>query len=137
MSSSRSTSQRRKRGSASTQSTRPTANTTVTKSTGAYDRNFQQNLIDFGVYPDAYEYPDGQIPPLPHNWEVVNQKVAQARPSLSPSQFSDEDFRAFKRADANAAKEKQVSEFVIPLIAGKIKDAKCVAGGLPFGNLEH
>jgi len=29
-----------------------TSNTTATKSTGPYDRAFQQHLIDFGIYPD-------------------------------------------------------------------------------------
>ncbi len=62
--------------------------------------------------------------------------MAQPRPSLSPSQFSDREFRKFKRADAHATKEKQVSELVVPIIEGKIEDAKCRSGGIPFTNLD-
>ncbi len=72
MSSSQSSSQGRKRGSTSTLNTKPTTKTTTTKSTGPYDRAFQQHLIDGGVYPDEYEYPDGRVPPQPDNWEEIN-----------------------------------------------------------------
>jgi hypothetical protein len=136
MSSSQSSSRGRKRGS-NTPSTKPTTNTTTTRNSRPYDRDFQQNLIDGGVYPDQYEYPDGRVPPQPDNWEEINRKLAQPRPSLSPSQFSDGAFRNFKRADAHAVKEKQVTESVIPVIEGKIGDAKCRSGGIPFTNLDH
>jgi hypothetical protein len=38
---------------------------------------------------------------------------------------------------ALASKEKQVTESVIPVIEGKIINARCVAGGIPFKNLDH
>ncbi|KAK5071432.1 hypothetical protein LTR70_010554 [Exophiala xenobiotica] len=122
-----------KAASSSQQST----NTSNTRSTGPYNRNFQQNLIDGGVLPDGYEYPDGQIPTLPSNWEEINQKLRRSRRSLSPTTFTDADFRNFKRADAHAFKEKQVTTSVIPIIEGHIKDARCVAGGIPLNNLDH
>src|SRR2546429_4549025 len=99
MSLSRSSSRVPKRSSTSTPSTKPSTNTS--KSTGPYNRNFQQNLIDGGVYPEGYEYPDVRAPPQPDNWEEVNRRLSQPRPSLSPSRFSDEEFRKFKRADAH------------------------------------
>ncbi|XTI91413.1 hypothetical protein V2W45_1471190 [Cenococcum geophilum] len=40
-------------------------------------------------------------------------------------------FREFKRVDVYTAKEKQVLELVIPIIEGKIKDARCRSGGIP------
>jgi hypothetical protein len=135
MSSSQPSSRSRKQGSISTSNTKPTTNTT--KSTGPYDRGFQQNLIDGGVYPDEYEYPDGRVPLQPDNWEDINQRLAQPRLSLSPSKFSNEQFRKFKRADANAFKEKQVTTSVIPIIEGEIRDAKYVSGGIPFTNLDY
>jgi hypothetical protein len=135
MSSRQSKSQGRKRGSKSTSNTKPT--TATTKSTSPYDRVFQQNLVDHGVYPDEYEYPDGRVPPQPDNWEEINQRLIQPRSSLSPSQFSDGKFRKFKRADAHAFKEKQVSESMIPFIEGKVEDAKCRSGGIPFTNLDY
>ncbi|KAK7967617.1 uncharacterized protein PG986_001894 [Apiospora aurea] len=51
---------RRKRGSQSP--TKRSSNTTSTKSTGPYDRAFQQHLINHNVYPHRYEYPDGGTP---------------------------------------------------------------------------
>lgn len=104
MSSSQSSSQSRQLGSATTSSTKPTTNTT--RATGVYDRAFQQRLVDNDVYPDAYEYPNGSVPAEPNNWEDFKQILAQPRPSLSPYQFSDGEFRKFKRLDAHAAKEK-------------------------------
>jgi hypothetical protein len=118
-----------------TTNTKPT--TTTTRNTRPYDRDFQQNLIDGGVYPDEYEYPDGRIPARPNNWEEINERLAQPRASLSPSQFSDDKFRKFKRADTYAFKEDQVTKTVIPFIEGEITDAKCVSGNIPFTNLDH
>lgn len=137
MSSNRSNSRFSKRTSTSTSRARRSTNTTTTANTGPYNRNFQQNLVDGGVYPVGYEYPDGQVPPLPANWEEINRELAQPRSSLSPSIFSENDFREFKRADAHASKEKQVTTSVIPIIEGNVVDARCVSGGIPFTNLDH
>ncbi|KAL5373608.1 hypothetical protein PMIN06_012488 [Paraphaeosphaeria minitans] len=128
--------QSRQRGSATTSSTRPTTNTTRTKSTGVYDRAFHQHLVDNGVYPDAYESPDGSVSADPNNLEDLTRMLAQPRPSLSPSRFADREFRELRRADAHAVKERQVSESVIPIIEGKMIDARCRSGGIPFTNLE-
>jgi hypothetical protein len=49
--------------------------------------------------------------------------------------FDEEGHERFVQADADASKEKQVSELVIPFIEGKINDAKCRSGGIPFANL--
>lgn len=64
------------------------------------------------------------------------QILAQRRASLSSSIFDDEAFEDFVQADVRAAKEKQVSESVIPIIEGKIKDLGCRSGGVPFNNLK-
>lgn len=136
MSSSQSGSRGRKRGSAITSSTKPTINTKTTKSSGPYDRNFQQKLIDGGIYPDEYEYPDGRAPPLPHNWDEINQRLGRSRASLSPSQFPIERFREFKRADAHVSKESKATKRVIPIIEGKITDNKCDEGNVLFTNLD-
>ncbi|KAF3484266.1 uncharacterized protein GIQ15_03590 [Arthroderma uncinatum] len=92
-------------------------------------------MVDHGVYPDGYEYPDGRLPAMPNNWDEINQKLAQPRPSLSPSKFSESEFRQFKRADTTASKEKSVATSVVPAIDGDIGDPKCVGGDYPFGNL--
>lgn len=136
MSSTRSNSRVSKRGSMSSSSTRPSATTTTTRTTGPYNRNFQQHLIDNGVYPPTYRYPNGQVPAQPDNWEEINQRLTQPRPSLLPSRFSKEEHQEFVQADADAAKEKQVSTSVIPIIERYVGDAKCVSGGIRFTNLD-
>lgn len=69
-----------------------------------YDRNFAQKLIDGGVYPIEYRYPNGRVPSLPDNWEEINQRLMQPQPYLSLWQSSDEAFRKFRQANAHAFK---------------------------------
>lgn len=111
-------------------------NTSRTKSTGPYDRQFEQVLVDNGVYSPGYRYPDSTVLPKPDNWNEFPPMLAQARPSLSPSRFGGEEHSEFVQADADACKEKQVRESVMPYIEGRIKHGKCRAGGVPFGNLD-
>jgi hypothetical protein len=136
MSSSQSGSRSRQRSSVNPPSTDHTTNTTKTKSTGVYDRDFEQHLIDHDVRPHGYRHPDGTVAAKPNNRGGFNQIFAQPRPSLSPSRFNDEEFENFVQADADARKEKQVSELVVPVIEGKIRDARCRSGGIPFTNLD-
>lgn len=137
MSSTRSSSRVPERNSTSTSRTRPSTNTTSTASTGPYNRNSQQNLIDGGVYPHAYRYPDGRVAAKPGNWEEINRRLSQPRPSLSLSNFSEEAYENFVQADADAVKEKQITTSVIPIIEGYVRDVKCVSGGIPFKNLDY
>jgi hypothetical protein len=123
--------------SPNTKPTKPTTKTTTTRNTRPYDRCFQQHLIDGGIYPVGYRCLDGRITGQPNNWEEINQRLAQRRRSLSPSQFSDDRFREFQQADRDAKKEGQVMVTVIPFIAGKITDRRHVAGNIPFTNLDH
>ncbi len=131
--SSQQSSRGRKRGSESVSGTKSSQKTTTTKSTGPYDRAFQQNLIDHGIFPYAYEYPDGRSTVDPSNLEEIKARLAQPRSSLLPS---DEDHKAFVRKDARASKEKQVSETVVPIFEGEA-GGPCRSGGIPFGNLDH
>ncbi|KND89151.1 hypothetical protein TOPH_06088, partial [Tolypocladium ophioglossoides CBS 100239] len=112
---------RRKRGSQSPVKSSGTPNTTTTKSTGPYDRNFQQNLVDHCIYPDRYTYPDGEVPARPDNLGDIKQALRQPRLSLSPSQFSEGTFDRFQGADAHAFKEAQVMATVMPIIGGRVK----------------
>jgi hypothetical protein len=137
MSSSQSRSRGRKRPATSTTKTTSTSRTSTTRNTTTYDRDFEQNLIDHGIYPEEYEHPDGREAPMPKNWDEINQRLTQPRASLSPSKFSDQDFKDFKRANAHAFKEKQATNTVIPIIEGKMGDGRCVAGDIPFNNLDH
>ena len=137
--SSQSSSRGRKRGSANTLSARLITNTTTTKTTkssGPYDPNFQQKLIDNGVYPHSYEYPDGRVPGKPSNWREINQRLRQDRSSLSPTVFPEEKFEEFVRADAHVSKENKATKRVIPIIEGKVGDDKCDEGDVLFTNLD-
>ncbi|OJD28049.1 hypothetical protein ACJ73_00555 [Blastomyces percursus] len=126
---------RKRRAGTPPESNNSNNKTTKTTSTTAYNRNFEQKLIDHGVYPKGYEYPDGRVPGKPNNWEEINERLAQPRASLSPSKFSEREFQKFERADTNVSKEKPVATAVVPTIDGDIGDPKCVGGDYPFGNL--
>ncbi|PTB68911.1 hypothetical protein BBK36DRAFT_1166787 [Trichoderma citrinoviride] len=122
----------------SLRSTRETTLTSArTKSTGPYDRAFQQHLIDHRVYPYGYQDLDGELQPRPENMNDISRELARPRASLSPSRFSNEDFHKFQMADINAVRETQVMSNVIPKIEGDTKDYRSVAGEIPFTNLEH
>ncbi|KAH8708341.1 hypothetical protein GQ44DRAFT_816071 [Phaeosphaeriaceae sp. PMI808] len=107
------------RGSATIPSTKPTTNTTKVKNTGAYDRNFHQHLVDHRIYPDEYEHPDGSVSVGPKNLEELQRILIQPRLSLSLSQFSDRDFKDFKRADNYTAKEEQLPR-ISTMVRGQI-----------------
>ena len=106
-----------------------------TRSTGSYDPGFPQRMIDNGIYPDGYEYPDGRVPPLPNNWDEIQQILLQRRRSLSPTAFPAEKYREFKRVDTIFSSENNASREVFPIIQGTIQSGKCVNGDLPFNNL--
>ncbi|KAM4065492.1 hypothetical protein HRG_004203 [Hirsutella rhossiliensis] len=107
------------------------------RSMSPYDRAFQQHLIDHDILPVGYEYPEGRLPPKPENIDEIRQALAQPRASLSPSKFTEEEFLKFERADAQAAKERDVTTAVIPIMDGDVGDRRCVTGGVPFANLVH
>ncbi|KAF2816851.1 uncharacterized protein BDZ99DRAFT_483960 [Mytilinidion resinicola] len=128
-------SQSRQRGSMNPPGTEPTTNTTKTKSTGVYDFAFELHLVDNAVYPHGYRYLDNSVPAKPNDWRAINQILAQRRPSLSPSKFTDEEFERFAQTDADAVGEKKVLELVIPTIEGNITNAGYRLRGIPFDNL--
>ncbi|KAI1317868.1 hypothetical protein F5Y16DRAFT_414549 [Xylariaceae sp. FL0255] len=116
----------------------PTSKTTSTRNTGPYDRVFQQHLINYGIYPDGFQYPDGQFPPEPVNLDDIDQVPAQPRRSLSLSRFSKHDLLRFKQANANALKEAEVMSGVLPIIKRDIKnDEICMSGHILFKSLDH
>lgn len=142
MRSSKSRSRVEKRDSQSAVRTKITATTiieqsAITKSSGPYDRNFEQNLVDGGVYPDYYIDQDGRWKPQPNNWEEIRQRLAQPRRSLSPSKIFTEAYAEFRFKDRFTYKEVDMMKTVIPIIEGTVKHPDCVTGGTPFGNLDQ
>ncbi|KAH7309914.1 hypothetical protein B0I35DRAFT_453500 [Stachybotrys elegans] len=84
-----------------------------------------------------YEYPNGDELPEPENIDDIKRVLEQPRKSLSPSRFSKEEFKKFKRADAHATKESRVVATVIPIIEGDAGDPRGVASDVAFSNLDH
>jgi hypothetical protein len=74
-----------------------TAKTSHRKSS-AYHPNFEQHLIDHGIHSSHYDFPDDRVAPKPNNWEDINDRLKEPRPSLSLSRFSDRAFDDFLRA---------------------------------------
>ena len=93
----------------------------TTRKSSAYNPNFEQHLIDHGIYPHGYyngteEDDDDSV--YPDNWEEINERLAQRRPSLSPSRFTREEFRKFEKTNMQALTESKVMSKVFPIIAG-------------------
>jgi hypothetical protein len=111
-------SHRPSRGSSSSRggsrSTTTNTTTTATKSSRPKDANYQQKLIDGHAFPYGYKFPDGRKPPLPNEWDELNRRLAQPRPSLSPSRFSGEEYEKFVEEDAGALNEDAVKDTVLP-----------------------
>lgn len=63
----------------------------------AYDKNFEQHLIDHNIYLEGYEYPEGRRTPEPSNIDQIHRELLVPRASLSPSRVSDSVFREFKQ----------------------------------------
>ncbi|OJD18342.1 hypothetical protein AJ78_01655 [Emergomyces pasteurianus Ep9510] len=114
-----SSSSRKRRAKSPPSSARDTK-TTTKASSAAYSRNFQQKLIDHGIYPDGYEYPDGQIPSTPNNMEEILELLAQPRPSLSSSKFSDGDFRKFNDHHFFGARSEQLNHSIREALSDQI-----------------
>lgn len=131
MSSQGSRSQGRKRSNQS----RNTSFSDHTGRSSAYDRDFEQKLVDNNIYPEEYEFPDGSFPPLPDNADYILDQMRQPRPSLSPSKFGDEVFRQFKRANAQARDEDDVITNILPTILGDGDRVHRSASNKPLTNL--
>lgn len=97
--------------------------------TAAYDKSFEQHLIDHGVYPDGYDNDRD-----PANWEEIRNRLAQPRSSLSSSSFSREEFRIFQQKNRLALNKGMVMSTVFPTLAGSAPIPS--AQGLPFTNLK-
>jgi len=84
------------------------------------DPAFEQAIIDAGYYPYGYEYSDDEDTPIPNNIEeLMEERLGQPRPSLSPSHFTNGDFRNFQRENMKAKTEDRVRSDVFPIIRGK------------------
>ncbi|KAI9668718.1 MAG: hypothetical protein M1829_005258 [Trizodia sp. TS-e1964] len=69
--------------------------------------------------------------------EDIKRSLSQLRRPLSPARFTEGDFENFLIAEANAKKEKLVTETVIPVIRGAVTNDRNRGGGSQFRNLGH
>ncbi|KAK5200710.1 hypothetical protein LTR41_012251, partial [Exophiala xenobiotica] len=82
------------------------------KTKSSYDPNFEQNLIDGGIYP----HNRGS---KPNNAQDIRHDMRAPRASLSPSRFGDEDFDAFVDLCDRAGDEATARADIMSIIAGE------------------
>jgi hypothetical protein len=93
-------------------STRPTSNSTSTnRRSSAYDNNFEQHLIDHGIYLNSRKS-------RPRDSQELRRRLPHPRPSLSPSRFSENAFEDFQRKHEDLIDEVEVMRDVLPIVYG-------------------
>ncbi|KAI9779878.1 MAG: hypothetical protein M1816_003325 [Peltula sp. TS41687] len=95
--------------------------TSKTKRASPYDPNFEQHLIDHGVYPPNYEFPDNREAQRPSNEEELLERLAEPRPSLSPSCFPRKAFNDFVSTNSRASSEDKIMRTAYSIFAGSSK----------------
>ncbi|KID88660.1 hypothetical protein MAJ_11036, partial [Metarhizium majus ARSEF 297] len=98
---------------------RQTHSTTATSATSRsgssrYGKEFDQHLRDHGVYMNNRKS-------KPLNTEEARISLEQSRASLSPSQFTEEQFETFQRKNEDVVFESDVMADVIPIISGSCR----------------
>ncbi|OAQ59447.1 hypothetical protein VFPPC_10506 [Pochonia chlamydosporia 170] len=79
-----------------------------------YGKEFDQHLRDHGVYMNNRKS-------KPLNTEEARISLKQSRASLSPSQFTEEQFETFQRKNEDVVFESDVMADVIPIISGSCR----------------
>ncbi|CZT08331.1 uncharacterized protein RCO7_08257 [Rhynchosporium graminicola] len=107
----------------------PATSSKASARTSAYDRNFEQHLIDHQIYPNNRAA-------KPDNWADINLRMTQPRASLSPSKLSEEAFEKFQKISESALTEAKVMNTAFPIILGS--DATDIPSeqSLLFNNLK-
>lgn len=103
--------------------------TTGTTRSSPYSRDFEQKLVDNGIYPNNRAS-------NPLNWAEINGYLTRPGLSLSPSQLSDGAFDSFREDNELAQRESDVMANVIPTITGRGDRRHFSTGDTPFNNLE-
>ncbi|RMZ85005.1 hypothetical protein DV738_g293, partial [Chaetothyriales sp. CBS 135597] len=97
-------------------------------SRSSYDPEFEQNMIDGGIYPHSRAS-------KPANLKELRERAAEDRPSLSPSKFNDEDFEEFVTLCDTAGDEASARANVISVIEGRGRSGHFYAGDRRFNHL--
>lgn len=116
-----------------TLSTKATTISSKAKRSSAYDKDFEQKLLDNNVYPEGFEHAD-RTTPEPNNLDGIIQGLSDPRASLSPSRFPAAAFKDFKQVNSRVISEGNVMAKILPKILG---DADIPSeGNLVFSNLD-
>lgn len=75
-------------------------------------------MIDACIYPDGHDPDDGQAGSDPGNMNAIQAALPVSRPSLSPSRFSDSDFKDFKKRTLRASGGTSARADIISIIEG-------------------
>ena len=106
---------------------RESGTSSSTRKSSAYDPAFKQHLNDHGIY-------KGNRAQKPSNWAEISERLAQPRPSLSPSQFSEAAFETFQQTNENALTKNTIMSKTFLIITGTAKIPS--QENLYFGNLK-
>jgi hypothetical protein len=94
-----------------------------------YNCRFEQNLIDYSIYLDNRVQ-------TPENCKETNKRLANPRPLLLPSKFSEAAFRAFWASDFRAKDKDDIMIDVVPVIYSIEQNNYFLARKTKFGNLD-
>ncbi|KAM3443536.1 hypothetical protein MY4824_000422 [Beauveria thailandica] len=104
------------------------------KRSSAYDKGFEQDLIDHSIYPQGFRYSDHvDLIPEPSNLEDIYEALAAPRESLSPTRISHATFKQFQIDNNYALSESVVVADILPAVLGNAR-IPC-ARNLHFNNL--
>ncbi|KAK4087017.1 hypothetical protein Purlil1_8536 [Purpureocillium lilacinum] len=99
-----------------TESTEATSVSGRSSKSSAYNKNFQEHLIDHGVY--LADQTDAE----PRNLDSLHDQLLVPRTSLSPSTFSQSKFRDFQKKNNQVAFESDVMRTILPVLCGDHDD---------------
>jgi hypothetical protein len=114
---------------------RKRSDSTKTSKISPKSGNFEQKMIDNGIYPSLYKHPDGRRE-KPANWDDIHGRIPVSRASLSSSRFTDAHFEAFEGENERASSETTVMNKVIPIITGNEDKRHRPQGDIWFTNLK-
>lgn len=97
------------------------------KKLSAYDKAFQQHLVDYNLNLD-----DKCV--RPKNIDTILERLGRPRPSLSPTKFTADDYEEIGQMFDITIGESKLMSTVVPKLLGK-SDIPWEAN-LPFNNLE-
>ncbi|OAP63885.1 hypothetical protein AYL99_03112 [Fonsecaea erecta] len=106
------------------------------KSKSTYDANFEQNMIDSGIYPAGYQHDDTQEQLEPKNIDEIRRTLREPRASLCESQFSVHAFRDFRIQLVRARDEAKARAEILSVVAGEKGKEHYNASDRLFNNLE-